>query len=162
MSELLIQERISQELNKIYQAIQQLEIFTRRLNDIPNPIYQEALVNSLALNIHGIYTGIERIFEVIATEIDFSLPTGNKWHRYLLDQMAVNITNVRTEVITEETRAILDELRRFRHVIRSAYSFQLDQQKVLIVVNTFLSCHHQLIQEIQSFCDDLDEREVKQ
>ncbi|HAC62266.1 MAG TPA: hypothetical protein DCF68_01700, partial [Cyanothece sp. UBA12306] len=89
-------------------------------------------------------------------------PTGNKWHRDLLDQMAVNITNVRTEVITEETRAILDELRRFRHVIRSAYSFQLDQEKVLIVVNTFLSYHHQLIQEIQSFCDDLDDTEVKQ
>ena len=75
--------------------------------------------------------------------------------------MAVNITNVRTEVITEETRAILDELRRFRHVIRSAYSFELDKDKVLIVVNNFLSCHHQLIQEIQSFCDYLDEREVK-
>ena len=162
MSELLIQERISQELNKIHQSIQQLEMFMEQLNDIPNPIYQEALVNSLALNLHGIYTGIERIFEVIATEIDLSLPTGNKWHRDLLDQMAVNITNVRTEVITEETRAILDELRRFRHVIRSAYSFQLDQEKVLIVVNTFLSCHHQLIQEIQLFCDYLNEREVKQ
>ncbi|MDJ0582848.1 hypothetical protein [Crocosphaera sp.] len=161
MSKLLIQERISQELNKIYQAIQQLKIFMEQLNNISNPIYQEALVNSLALNLHGIYTGIERIFEVIATEIDLSLPTGNKWHRDLLDQMAVNITNVRTEVITEETRAILDELRRFRHVIRSAYSFELDKDKVLIVVNNFLSCHHQLIQEIQSFCDYLDEREVK-
>ena len=124
MSELLIQERISQELKKIHQAIQQLEIFMGQLNDISNPIFQEALVNSLALNLHGIYTGIERIFEVIATEIDLSLPTGNKWHRDLLDQMAVNITNVITEVITEETRAILDELRRFRHVIRSAYSFR--------------------------------------
>lgn len=157
MNELLIQERISIELNKINQAIQQLEIFMIQLNDSSNLIYQEALVNSLALNLHGIYTGIERIFEVIATEIDLSLPTGNKWHRDLLNQMAVNIPDVRKEVITEESRTILDELRRFRHVIRSAYSFQLDKQKVLIVVNDFLNYHHQLIQEIQSFCDYLDE-----
>ena len=157
MSELFIQERISQELKKIHQAIQQLEIFMGQLNNISNPIYQESLVNSLALNLHGIYTGIERIFEIIATEVDLSLPTGNKWHRDLLNQMAVNIPDVRKEVITEESRTILDELRRFRHVIRSAYSFQLDKQKVLIVVNDFLSYHHQLIQEIQSFCYYLDE-----
>ncbi|WP_339377151.1 hypothetical protein [Cyanothece sp. BG0011] len=62
----------------------------------------------------------------------------------------------------EESRAILDELRRFRHVIRSAYSFQLDRQKVLIVVNNFLIYHHQLIQEIQSFCNYLDEEEDQQ
>ncbi len=61
--------------------------------------------------------------------------------------MAVNIPNVRTEVITEETRAILDELRRFRHVIRSAYSFQLDKQKVLNVVNDFFDCYPSLTQE---------------
>ena len=161
MNQLLIQERIRIELNKINQAIQQLEIFMGQLNDSLNLIYQEALVNSLALNLHGIYTGIERIFEVIATEVDLSLPTGNKWHRDLLNQMAVNIPDVRKEVINEESRTILDELRRFRHVIRSAYSFQLDKQKVLIVVNDFLSYHHQLIQEIQSFCDYLDERKFE-
>ncbi|WP_369769939.1 hypothetical protein [Gloeocapsa sp. PCC 73106] len=65
----------------------------------------------MALNLHGIYTGLERIFEVIATEIDLILPTGDKWHRDLLDQMAIEITTVRKAVITEETRLILDELR---------------------------------------------------
>lgn len=44
MSELLIKERISQELKKIHQAIQQLEIFMGQLNNISNPIYQEAFI----------------------------------------------------------------------------------------------------------------------
>nr|WP_287139080.1 hypothetical protein [Crocosphaera sp.] len=108
MSKLLISDRINQELNKIHQAFQQLEMFMVELNDNEQPIYGEAIVNSIALNLHGIYTGIERIFEVIATEIDLSLPTGNKWHRDLLDQMAVSIPDVRKEVITEETRTALD------------------------------------------------------
>lgn len=90
MNELLIQQRISIELKKINQGIQHLEMFMVQFNSNSNLIYQEALVNSLALNLHGIYTGIERIFEVIATEVDFSLPTGNKWHRDLLDQMTMN------------------------------------------------------------------------
>ncbi len=162
MSKLLISDRIRQELNKIHQAFQQLEMFMVELNSNKQPIYREAIVNSIALNLHGIYTGIERIFEVIATEIDLSLPTGNKWHRDLLDQMAVNIPDVRKEVITEETRTTLDELRRFRHVIRSAYSFQLDQQKVLNVVNDFFDCYPNLTQELQLFCDYLDDENVKQ
>jgi len=161
MSDLLIQQRISQELNKISKAIGQLEIFMGQLNDINEKIYQEALVNSIALNLHGIYIGFERIFEVIATEVDLRLPTGDKWHRDLLDQMAVDIPNVRKTVIIEETRLILDELRRFRHVVRSAYSFQLDEQKVLGVATQFYSCYQNIITEIQLFCDYLSNGEVK-
>jgi hypothetical protein len=161
MSDLLIQQRISQELNKISKAIGQLEIFMGQLNDINEKIYQEALVNSIALNLHGIYIGFERIFEVIATEVDLRLPTGDKWHRDLLDQMAVDIPNVRKTVIIEETRLILDELRRFRHVVRSAYSFQLDKQKVLGVATQFYSCYQNIIKEIQLFCDYLSNGEVK-
>ena len=132
-----------------------------QLNDINEKIYQEALVNSIALNLHGIYIGFERIFEVIATEVDLRLPTGDKWHRDLLDQMAVDIPNVRKTVIIEETRLILDELRRFRHVVRSAYSFQLDEQKVLGVATQFYSCYQNIIKEIQLFCDYLSNGEVK-
>jgi hypothetical protein len=32
-------------------------------------MYQNALINSIALNLHGVYTGIERIFEVIAKKL---------------------------------------------------------------------------------------------
>lgn len=135
MTNLSIQDRINQELNKILQAIQQLEIFLRELSNQLDVMYQNALINSVALNLHGVYTGIERIFEVIAKKIDQRFPRGDKWHRDLLEQMSVDIPNVRKAVITEETRLILDELRRFRHLVRSAYSFQLDEEKVLIIAH---------------------------
>jgi hypothetical protein len=157
MSILLIQERINQEIAKISQALQHLELFLGQLNEHSEGIYTEALVNSIALNLQGIYTGIERIFEVIATEVDHRLPTGDKWHRDLLEQMTVDIPNVRKAVIMEETRFVLDELRRFRHVVRSAYSFQLDQQKVLAVATHFLLYYQDLSQEIKLFCDYLSD-----
>ena len=156
MSNFSIQERINQELDKISQAIQQLEMFLKQLTNQSEAIYQEAFVNSIALNLQGIYTGIERIFQVIAKEIDLRVPTGDKWHRDLLEQMTVDIPNVRNAVITEETRLILDELRRFRHVVRSAYSFQLDKEKVLVIASQISNFHQVFINEIQLFCNSLN------
>ena len=156
MTNLSLQDRINQEINKVLQALQELGIFLTRLSNQSDIFYKKALISSIALNLHGIYTGIERIFEDIAKEIDHRLPTGDKWHRDLLNQMTVNIPNLRKAVISEESRLILDELRRFRHVVRSAYSFQLDEAKVLIVANQIADCHQVIINEIQLFCDNLD------
>ncbi|NCR06788.1 MAG: hypothetical protein GPI94_24360 [Microcystis aeruginosa LG13-03] len=74
MTNLSIQDRINQELNKILQALQQLEIFLRELSNQSDVMYQNALINSIALNLHGVYTGIERIFEAIAKKIAQRFP----------------------------------------------------------------------------------------
>jgi hypothetical protein len=44
MTNLSIQDRINQELNKIFQALQQLEIFLRELSHQSNVMYQNALI----------------------------------------------------------------------------------------------------------------------
>jgi hypothetical protein len=46
MTNLSIQDRINQELNKILQALQQLEIFLRELSNQSDVMYQNALINS--------------------------------------------------------------------------------------------------------------------
>ncbi len=160
MTNLSIQDRINQELNKILQALQQLEIFLRELSNQSDVMYQNALINSIALNFHGVYTGIERIFEVIAKKIDQRFPTGDKWHRDLLEQMSVDIPRVRKAVITEETRLILDELRQFRHLVRSAYSCQLDEEKVLIIAHQIVNSYQTIINDIQLFCNNLSKGET--
>jgi len=139
MTNLSIQDRINQELNKILQALQQLEIFLRELSNQSDVMYQNALINSIALNLHGVYTGIERIFEAI---------------------VSVDIPKVRKAVITEETRLILDELRRFRHLVRSAYSCQLDEEKVLIIAHQIVNSYQTIINEIQLFCNNLSKGET--
>ena len=160
MTNLSIQDRINQELNKILQALQQLEIFLRELSNQSDVMYRNALINSIALNLHGVYTGIERIFEVIAKKIDQRFPTGDKWHRDLLEQMSVDIPRVKKAVITEETRLILDELRRFRHLVRSAYSCQLDEEKVLIIPHEIVNSYQTIINDIQLFCNNLSKGET--
>jgi hypothetical protein len=45
---------------------------------------QFAYVDSVALNLHGFYSGLERPFELIARHVDRKLPEGETWHRDLL------------------------------------------------------------------------------
>lgn len=45
-------------------------------------------LDSVALNLHGFYSGLERVFEKVASTIDGSVPSAANWHRELLNQMA--------------------------------------------------------------------------
>jgi hypothetical protein len=64
----------------------------------------EFYYDSVALNIHSFYSGLERVLEKIASAVEGSLPQGVNWHQELLDQMALEIPNVRPAVISEKTR----------------------------------------------------------
>ncbi len=50
----------------------------------PSSLYLDAV----ALNLHSFYSGLERLFELIARQLDGSVPAGETWHRQLLLQMA--------------------------------------------------------------------------
>ena len=129
----------------------------RLLGDLSWLVYlrRSVLVDAIALNLHGFYTGVERIFQVIANQIDYRKPTSDKWHSELLEQMSVDLPGIRQAVISENALLVLDELRRFRHVVRSVYSYQLKEQRVLDVVNQVFNFYDDLIREIEYFCDSL-------
>jgi len=91
---------------------------------------QDIFVDSTALNLHGFYSGIERLFEIIARRVDGGLPEGEAWHQVLLQQMAEDRPSVRPTVISQETVRDLDDLRRFRHLVRNVYAEHLDPQRM--------------------------------
>ena len=57
---------------------------------------QDAYVDSAALNLHGFYSGLERLFEIIARQVDEQVPAGETWHRDLLLQMPRDVPEVQT------------------------------------------------------------------
>jgi hypothetical protein len=67
----------------------------RRTND-------EYYLDGVALNLHGFYSGLERIFEQIAGMIDGSVPQGENWHQLLLQQMVQEEPGIRPAVISDE------------------------------------------------------------
>jgi hypothetical protein len=81
---------------------------------------------SVALDLLNFYSGIERVFEIIAKSLDGKMPKNGEWHRKLMDQMASEIKTIRPALLSPETQTILDEFRKFRHLARTIYSFQLN------------------------------------
>ena len=94
----------------------------------------EDYLGSVAFDLHSFYRGVERVFEAVAKSIDRAVPAGEKWHKMLLDQMTEEISGIRPAVISMETREALDDFRRFRHIARNIYTFNLDPMRIRSLV----------------------------
>lgn len=118
---------------------------------------QDLFLDSVALSLHDFYTGLELIFSKIATSVDGNMPTGKEWHRDLLIQMSLELAQVRPPVISTLTVEALDEYRRFRHVVRNVYSFNLDAKRLEPLIKRSRPIFTQIQQELLSFADLLDQ-----
>jgi len=88
----------------------------------------------LALNLHGFYSGVERIFEGVAREMDGGLPGGPTWHHDLLTQMTLDADKIRPAVIQSHTAAALSEYLRFRHLVRNLYTWSFEEEKLAALI----------------------------
>lgn len=116
----------------------------------------EIELSALAAMLHSFYTGIENIFKRVTIALDDEVLRGEAWHRELLQRMTRPGSNRPRLLTTELHDALLDYLR-FRHVFRSAYSFDLDWQKmaplVLRVEQTLSELEHVLDRFLASGLD---------
>ena len=55
------------------------------------PEDQVAYLNSVALNLHGFYNGIERLLELVVVDMDGAALGGDAWHAELLRQVELEI-----------------------------------------------------------------------
>jgi hypothetical protein len=144
--------RVSKELDELNLVVNRAESSWRLARQQNNDLFLDAA----ALNLHGFYSGIEKIFEYIAKEIDKSVPTGNAWHRELVSQMATPIEGIRPSVISQKTELLLDEFRGFRHVVRNLYTFNLSPERLEILVKHISPCFSQLRAEIMDFLGHIE------
>lgn len=147
--------QIERELSQISELIAQVEMLLKLTKQVENQDLQKGLVSGLALHLHSFYTGAERIFYNISRDIDDEVPTGSDWHRQLLDQMIVEIPETRSPVLAEQTWVGMDEFRRFRHVVRSRYAYQLDPDRVQALAEQMSPIAQSLIQNCQRFCAEI-------
>ena len=122
----LLAARIISELKELSVLAKRAEQGLKKAKEKNDDYY----LDSVALNLHSIYSGLERIFERIATAIDSSLPSGTNWHRELLNQMAIEVPGIRPAVISSDLKEKLEEYRGFRHVVRNVYTYRLKPEKI--------------------------------
>ncbi len=112
-------------------------------------------LDSVALNLHAFYSGLERIFEKLASTIDRTVPTAANWHQELLTQMQTEIPTVRPAVISSQLKESLEDYRGFRHVVRNVYTYHLKPEKLKILVDNLAGTFKLASDELTVFGDFL-------
>ena len=106
-------------------------------------------LDGVALNLHGFYAGVERIFEDIARTLERTVPDGPEWHQDLLLQMSAEVAAVRPAVISHETRRCLEEYRGFRHVVRNVYTFNLRSARLQELTGGLQDCYQAVARDLE-------------
>jgi hypothetical protein len=114
------------------------------------------LVDAAALNLHGFYAGLERVFVLVAERVDASLPGGANWHQELLQQMATEILGVRPAVLESGLAAQPEPYRGFRHVVRNVYAQRLDPQRIGALVADLPALWAAVAERLSDFADALE------
>jgi hypothetical protein len=115
-------------------------------------------LDGVALNLHGCYGGLERIFELIAAVIDGAKPKGENWHQALLRQMTEEVPGRRPAVISQATYDRLDEYRGFRHVVRNVYTYNFEPAKLQRLVVDLPATLDRARAELLAFASFLEQR----
>ena len=127
-----------------------------RTRDLVLRKWQKALTDedylgSVAFDLQSFYQGVERIFEEIAKLIDGAVPSGEKWHKMLLEQMTEEVPGIRPAVISLETKEAVDDLRRFRHIARNIYAFNLKPMKISSLVDRLPEATDRVCKDLSAF-----------
>ncbi len=135
---------INDELAKLEKLVNRLATQQGRVDD-------EEISESAALRLHNFYTGCERIFKLIATEVNGVLSQSLDWHKRLLNQVALEVAGIRPAVISTETRKDLEELLNFRHIVRNIYAYELKPERVEELVKLAIALYPRFAKEIAVF-----------
>jgi len=108
---------------EIEEELLKLKRLAEKLSLQRNSLENEERIESAALRLHNFYTGCERIFKLIAADVNDFVPDSSDWHKRLLTQVALDIEGVRPAIISSQVRKGLDELLAFRHLVRSIYGY---------------------------------------
>jgi hypothetical protein len=147
-------ERIRGEVSDLERVVQRA---LRAWSQAQRASGEQAYLDSVALNLHGFYSGLERLFEVIARHVDRTLPTNETWHRDLLQQMTHDLADVRPGVIGRDNALVLDEFRRFRHLVRNVYTMNLMPDKMAGLMSALPGLWSRLHAELLAFADFLED-----
>lgn len=149
---LTVTGRIRSEVQELEHVIDR----TQRIWQTAQKTNVDYYIDAVALNLHSFYAGLERIFEVVAANIDRTKPEGPHWHQDLLRQMATPVPEVRPPILRRDTRDQLDRYRGFRHVVRNVYTFNFDVAQIEILLDKLPKTWKQVEQDLLNFADFLE------
>ncbi len=121
------------------------------LNREPNLVELTALAGVL----HSFYSGIEKVFAIIAKRVDKQVPHDLNWHKTLLLQMSKGKKH-RKPIISGQIKDELSEYLTFRHFYRHSYTIHLKWKEMEFLVSSIQETWNKFKSEISSFVKTFD------
>ena len=112
-------------------------------------------VESIGYQLHNLYCAFEDLFKIIAEGFENHIHDKSRYHVELLRRMTIPIKGVRPPLLRKESSSLLENLRSFRHFFRHAYSYELDERKVKIVLEDAFKLKAVYQQDLNSFLNNL-------
>jgi len=145
---------------RIRRELEQIEAVVSRAQDVWDDVDLDSpadhRIDAVALNLHGFYAGLERVFKTVAERVDQTVPAGGSWHQELLEQMNTELNGVRPPVLSNEARKRLDRYRGFRHVVRNVYAFEFDPEQIDLLMQRLPDTANLVFRDLRAFADILD------
>ncbi|MEY2978066.1 MAG: hypothetical protein ACO31I_02805 [Prochlorotrichaceae cyanobacterium] len=115
---------------------------------------EQTITASYYLN--NLYSAFENICLNVAQTFENHLDDRSQWHAALLRRMTLDIPGIRPKLWSEDSYTALNELRRFRHVFRHAYTIDLDSQRIAMVMAEAQSLQRLYPADLEQFNRFLD------
>jgi hypothetical protein len=147
---LALASEIRQELASLHRLRDEI-VETWGKGEAVAPAERQTYVESTALKLHNFYTALERIFERIAGDLDGGLPQTPDRHLRLLRAMSAEVPEIRPSVLRPDLTERLVDYLRFRHLVRNIYGFELDERKMVPLVETVGEVSRDVEKEIGEF-----------
>jgi len=106
-----------------------------------------------AMVLHSFYNGIENILVLIFKHYDEKLPNSNKWHMELLDKAFVSEEN-RKQIFSNELQERLEEYMKFRHFVRHSYGFQLEWERMKVLIDGIINFWEAIKRDLINFIEN--------
>jgi len=135
--------------------IQEIESIYIRIEDRKRNT-DKAAMDSVGYQLHNLYCAFEDLFKIVAETFENHIQDKSRYHQELLKRMTISIEGIRPRLLSQECFLLLDNLRSFRHLFRHAYSYELDERKVKIVLDDALTLRGICQNDIDAFLNSFE------
>ena len=146
--------QVELELAEMYDELAAVGPLLRVLNQREPDLVE---LRAVAATLHAFYNGVERIFTIIHKNLDRDGLAGHRWHRELLERMALARDNRRAVIDQELTDTLLNYLG-FRHRFRHSYPGALHWNQMAGLVTELETTHNAFRESVDKFLTDLKGR----
>jgi hypothetical protein len=137
---------------KIRDEMQKLDRLYAEWQDIDPDLKANSLIlRGKASIFSDFYSGAERIFRRIADTINGGMPKGESWQQELLNDMKLDMPELRPAVISEKTYKLLLNFIAFRHKFRNIGLLNFDFEEMKKIEIKFPEAHTKFKADLEAF-----------